>query len=73
MDFEPPIPLSIGARRTWDRRATRIHGEGRWPDVSHEMLAVFCQTMDLYEQCKQEVDAHGVLVVGRGCRRVDAC
>jgi phage terminase small subunit len=65
MDFEPPIPLYIGARRTWDRLATRMHGEGRRPHVTHEMLAVFCQTMYLYEQCKQEVDAHGVLVVGR--------
>jgi P27 family predicted phage terminase small subunit len=70
MDLEPPVPLTIAARRTWDRIAKRIHGEGRWPHISTDMLVVFCETVELYEACKQEVDTHGVLVEGRTTREL---
>lgn len=64
-DPDPPIPLSIEARRTWTRIATRIHGEGRWNHISQELLAVFCQTLQLYLECVEQVATHGVLVQGR--------
>jgi P27 family predicted phage terminase small subunit len=65
LDFNPPIPLSISAQKTWDRHAKRIHSEGRWQYVDHDLLATYCQTLELYERCKAEVDNHGVLVEGR--------
>jgi phage terminase small subunit len=65
MDFGPPAPLSIAARRVWDRNAARIHSEGRWKYIDQELLAVFCQTLELYERCKADVDEHGVSVRGR--------
>jgi P27 family predicted phage terminase small subunit len=70
MEFDPPIPLSIAARRTWHRIAERIYKEGRWPAISQEMLGVFCQTLGLYLQCMQEIDTHGVLVEGRTTREL---
>lgn len=70
MEFNPPVPLSITARKTWDRHAQRIYSEGRWPIVNQDMLVVFCQTLELYEQCKAEIDAHGVLVQGRTTREL---
>jgi P27 family predicted phage terminase small subunit len=65
MDFDPPRPLSIAARAIWDRHAKRIHGEGRWQVVDHDMLATYAETAELYLRCKSEVDTHGVLVRGR--------
>ena len=62
MDFTPPIPLRIASRKTWDRHAQRIHSEGRWSGVDQDLLAVFCETFELYQRCKAEIDNHGVLV-----------
>jgi P27 family predicted phage terminase small subunit len=70
MEFEPPIKLSIAARRTWDRIAERIYKEGRWPAISQEMLAVFCQTLGLYLECMEQIDLYGVLVEGRTPREL---
>jgi P27 family predicted phage terminase small subunit len=70
MEFDPPIPLSIAARRTWDRLADRIYKEGRWPAISQEMLGVFCQTLHLYLECLEQIDRHGVLVEGRTPREL---
>lgn len=64
-EFSPPIPLSIAARRTWDRHAERIHAEGRWTAVDHDLLAVYCQTLEMYLRLKQDIDDHGTLVQGR--------
>lgn len=68
-EFTPPMPLSIHARRTWDRLAQRIHGEGRWNYVDHDLLCIFCQTLEYYERSKEQVDTHGILV--RGSRNKD--
>ena len=65
MDFTPPIQLSIAARQTWDRHASRIPAEGRWTCIDHHILAVYAQILELYERCKAEVDNHGVVVRGR--------
>lgn len=67
-DFTPPLPLDIGARRAWDAIADEIHHQGRWTTVDHHMLALFCQTLVLYQAAKAEVDEHGILVEGRSKR-----
>ena len=64
-DFEPPRPLSIAARLTWDRHAARIHGEGRYGQIDHDQLASYCECVEMYLQCKAAIDEHGVLVQGR--------
>jgi phage terminase small subunit len=33
--------------------------------VDHDLLATYCQTLELCERCKAEVDNHCVLVEGR--------
>lgn len=50
MDFEPPFPLTLPARRHWDRLAKQLHDQGRWPTVSQDMLATFCQTLVLAQE-----------------------
>lgn len=64
-DLEPPRPLSLIARQVWDRNVERIHSEGRLATVDHELLAVFCETLELYLRCRDDVNTHGVLVPGR--------
>ncbi|WP_083198763.1 P27 family phage terminase small subunit [Mycobacterium malmoense] len=64
-EFPPPRPLSLVARQVWDRNASRIHSEGRWHCIDQELLAVFCETLELYLRCREEIDNHGVLVQGR--------
>lgn len=63
--IEPPRPLSIEARRTWDRHVARIEREGRIGHVDHDLLAVFCETIAIYVECKTSIEEHGVLVRGR--------
>jgi P27 family predicted phage terminase small subunit len=65
MDLSPPRGLSIAARQHWDRVAARIHEQGRYCQIDLEMLACFCEALELYEQCHAEVDTHGILVEGR--------
>jgi phage terminase small subunit len=65
LQFDPPIPLSIAARKTWDRMAERIHKDGRWPAISQEQLAVYCKTLHLFLECSEQVEKYGVLVQGR--------
>ena len=48
MDLPPPRPLNLVARQIWDRLAERIHGEGRWQLIDHEMLAVYAETSELH-------------------------
>lgn len=64
-DLDPPRALSLMARQVWDRNAERIHSEGRWQTIDHELLALFCETLELYLRCRDDVNAHGVLVRGR--------
>ena len=63
--FDPPRPLSIAARQIWDRHATRIHTEGRWQQIDHDMLCTYCETTELYLRFKRDIDDHGTLVQGR--------
>ncbi|MGD1111849.1 MAG: P27 family phage terminase small subunit [Mycobacterium sp.] len=65
MDLTPPRNLSLAARHSWDRIASHIHEQGRYREVDLEMLACFCECLELYETCKAEVDTHGVLCEGR--------
>ena len=62
MDFDPPLELTLPARRHWDRLAKEIHGQGRWPTVSQDMLATFSQTLVLAQEAMQQILADGVLV-----------
>ena len=65
MELPPPRPLSLAARQVWDRNAERIWLEGRWDTTDRELLAVFCETMELYQRFMDDVNAHGTLVQGR--------
>jgi phage terminase small subunit len=65
IDFKPPRPLSIAARQMWDRHASRIHAEGRWQQIDHDMLCTYCETTELYLRFKKDIDDHGTLVQGR--------
>lgn len=49
----------------WDSHAQRIHAEGRWQQIDHDMLATYCETTELYLRFKQDIDTHGTLVQGR--------
>ena len=65
MELPPPRPLSLPARQVWDRHAERIYREGRWNTADLELLAVFCETLELYLRFKADIDDHGTLVQGR--------
>jgi phage terminase small subunit len=69
MDFEPPFDLTLPARRHWDRLAKEIHNQGRWPCVSQDLLANFCQVLALSQQCMSAILADGVLVSGARSER----
>lgn len=62
MDFDPPWELTLPARRHWDRLAKEIHGQGRWPCISQDLLATFCQMLTLSQECMSAILADGVLV-----------
>jgi phage terminase small subunit len=64
-DFPPPRPLSLLAREAWDRNAERIHAEGRWQTIDFELLALFCETLELYMRCRDEINEQCILVQGR--------
>ena len=66
--FQPPRPLSLAARKVWDAHAGRIHSEGRWSVVDHDMLALYAETCELYFRFKADVDEHGTLVTGRSAQ-----
>ena len=62
---EPPRPLTLVARQHWNRIASRIEHEGRLLTIDQELLCVFCETLELYANCRDNVNEHGVLVRGR--------
>ena len=64
MDFEPPFPLTLPARRHWDRLAKETHGQGRWNCISKDLLGNFCQMLALSQECMDAILADGVLVAG---------
>lgn len=64
-DLDPPWKLSLPARRTWDRLAAEIHRQGRWTSIAHDLLAVYCQTLELYFDATRDVIENGILVRGR--------
>ena len=65
MELAPPRPLSLSARQIWDRNAARIYQEGRWNTADLELLSVWCETLELYLQFRDDVATHGTLVQGR--------
>jgi hypothetical protein len=78
VDLEPPYPLTLPARRHWDRLAKQIHGQGRWDVISHDLLANFCQLLALSQECLSAILADGVwwpgpavieTALGTRCRR----
>jgi phage terminase small subunit len=68
LDFEPPRQLSIMARQVFDRHAQRIHAEGRWQLIDHDLLCVYAETLELYLRFKRDVDDYGTLVQGRSAQ-----
>ena len=69
LDFEPPLPLTLPARRHWDRIARQIHGQGRWAVISHDLLASFCQVLAVSQECLGQILADGVMVTGSRSER----
>jgi len=67
--LEPPFQLTLPARRHWDRLSKQLYNQGRWPTVSVDMLAQFCQTAVLVQQCMEQISADGVLVSGARTER----
>ena len=65
MDPVPPIPLSIAESKTWQYHTDRIRAEGRIKHIDLTLLAVFCQTLDVYRDCLEQIKSYGVLVQGR--------
>jgi P27 family predicted phage terminase small subunit len=64
--FDPPRPLDPVARSVWDRQSQRLHRDGRWHSIDHDLLCLFCETTALYLRIKCDVDERGILVQGRG-------
>ena len=62
--LEPPFPLTLSARRHWDRIANSIFAAGRWQLISHDLLAQFCQTLVMAQECLAAILQDGVLVAG---------
>jgi phage terminase small subunit len=56
------------ARQVWDRHAQRIHSEGRWQLIDHDLLCVYSETLELYLRFKKDIDEHGTLVTGRSAQ-----
>jgi phage terminase small subunit len=69
IDLDPPFPLSLPARRHWDRISSEIHGQGRWDVISPDLLASFCQILHLSQECLTAIIADGVLVAGSRSER----
>src|SRR5262249_49959203 len=68
-DLDPPFPLSLPARRHWDRLAKEIHGQGRWELISRDLLANFCQMLHLSQECLASILADGVMVTSSRSER----
>jgi phage terminase small subunit len=64
--FEPPRPLDPVARSVWDRQAQRLHRDGRFHSIDHDLLALFAETTSMYLALKADIDERGMLVPGRG-------
>jgi P27 family predicted phage terminase small subunit len=64
--FEPPRPLDPMARQVWDRQSQRLHRDGRWHSVDHDLVCLFAETTSMYLQLKADIDERGMLVAGRG-------
>jgi hypothetical protein len=69
LDFEPPLPLTLPARRHWDRISRQIHGQGRWAVISHDLLASFWQVLAVSQECLSQILADGVMVTGSRSER----
>lgn len=68
-DLDPPFKLNLPARKHWDRLSREIHGQGRWDIISHDLLANFCQTLQLAQECLKAILADGVVVAGSRSER----
>lgn len=64
MELEPPYPLALPARKHWDRISKSIYAAGRWPVISEDLLAQFCQTLALSQELLNGIIQDGVLVGG---------
>lgn len=69
MQIDPPFPLSLSARRHWDRISAQLHGRGRWETISPDLLANFCQMLHLSQECLAAILADGVVVAGSRSER----
>ncbi|AKK28708.1 P27 family phage terminase small subunit [Mycobacterium sp. EPa45] len=63
--FEPPRRLGREAAAVFDRHAQRLYRDGLWPSANRELLAVFAETLVLYQAFWADIEEHGTLVSGR--------
>lgn len=63
--FAPPRPLCTDALTVFERHAERLYREGRWAAVDTELLAVFAETLVLYQAFWKDIEEHGTLTPGR--------
>jgi hypothetical protein len=49
--------------------AKEIHDQGRWPCISKDLLASFCQLLALSQECMKAILADGALVAGARSER----
>lgn len=69
MELEPPYPLPLPARMHWDRISKGIYAAGRWPVISEDLLAQFCQVLALSQELLAGIVQDGVLVSGARSER----
>jgi phage terminase small subunit len=63
--FAPPRPLCPAALAVFERHVARIYREGRWAAIDTELLAVFAESLTLYQAFWQDVENLGTLIAGR--------
>ena len=63
--FTRPRSLCREAQKVFDRHAQRLYREGMWPSANRELLAVFCESLVLYQAFWAGVEEHGTLISGR--------
>jgi phage terminase small subunit len=63
--FDPPWTLTPDANSHYQRTAEMLSDQGRWRSVSHDLVALYAESLATYISCAAAVSADGVLVKGR--------
>jgi phage terminase small subunit len=63
--FAPPRPLCASALAVNERHAARIYREGRWGAIDTELLAIFAESLVLYQAFWADIEKDGTVIPGR--------